>query len=312
MWPTASRPVDRHTLIQAARQLRQGLNRQLTRARFQLLHWEHLPRHPRVQLTCAGRTDGGGAQWLSTVSVLAFAGAYRIPFAHTPFQVIEHGSGDSGAWLEAWNSLFNLQACGIPQAPSCAHQLSCHNLLQAHRSLARHPGEPGVWALRHAHQFSNLYPTRLASLRSLLRQAYRPRSQLAPPPQPLDRTLVVHVRRGDVQASGPHQHRFTSATTIAARCRRIQIRYPHLRQVLLLSASPDADLLCLCDQGFALDASHDVFSHFHWMSQAAGLVMARSALSYLAAMLNPHLVFYDRFEHPPLPGWIRLPRGRSQ
>ncbi len=294
----------------SARRLRQRLVQQINRARFRALRCS--PRLPPAgaALTCQGRSDGGGAQWLSTFSVIAFARHYRIPFAHTPLACVEHGHGQGAAWLQAWNGLFDLQAAGIPLAAGAAQPLPCHNLFQARRELLASAGPPGLRSLHHAHQFTNLFPATLAALRPWMRQAYRPAANLAPPPLPLDHTLVVHVRRGDVTATGPHRERFSSASAVLARCRAIQARWPHLRQVLLLSATADPDLLALTDQGFVLDSEHDVFTHLHWMSHAAGLVIARSALSYLAAMLNPALIFAEPFEHPPLPGWVPLGRSR--
>lgn len=292
--------------------LRRLWRQQFSRACFLA---EQLPQQsasPWLSLTCTGKTDGGGAQWHAVFSVLCLAQAYGIPFRHTPLRRIEHGPVDDPAWSQAWNQLFDLEAFGVALSDPAEALLACADPLQLLKM--RHHGaatRPIVVSLPHAHRYSNLFPSRFASLRPLLRQAYRPRRGLTPAPLDLQHTLVVHVRRGDVQAGSPHQHRFTSAAAIAAICSRLQARHPQLRQVLLLSASADSDLLQLCREGFLLDSHHDVFTHLHWMSQAAGLVMARSSLSYLAAMLNPNLVFYDRFEHPPLPGWIQHLSART-
>lgn len=289
--------------------LRQQLRRQWQRGRF-LIERRSQPVNPApIQLTCAGKRDGGGAQWHAVFSVLALARSYGITFRHSPFQTIEHGPSSDPTWLQAWDNLFDLKAYGIASGGLAPPALACADPLSLLRDRRRGTFAAGaVLQLDHAHAFTNLFPAQLAALRPLLRQAYRPQPPNAAPPLPLAHTLVVHVRRGDVQASGPHRHRFTSAAAIAARCRQLQARFPQLQHVLLLSASADADLRALCSEGVLLDAGHDVFTHLHWMSQAAGLLMARSSLSYLAAMLNPNLVFYERFEHPPLPGWIRLPR----
>jgi hypothetical protein len=289
--------------------LRKQLRRQWQLVRFLFEQWAQPVDPAPVVLTCAGKRDGGGAQWHAVLSVLALARSFGLPFRFSPFLAIEHGPSSDLSWLQAWDALLDLQACGIA---SCGHDtpsLACSDPLTLLRGRRRGALPVGaLLQLEHAHAFTNLFPAHLASLRPLLRQAYRPQHLTPEAPLPLAHTLVVHVRRGDVQASGPHSHRFTSATAIAARCRQLQTRFPQLHHVLLLSASADPDLLKLGREGFLLDVEHDVFTHLHWMSQAAGLVMARSSLSYLSAMLNPNLVFYERFEHPPLSGWIRLPK----
>lgn len=290
----------------SARELRQRFNRQINRVRFLALRRKPVSDSWCSQLTCTGRSDGGGAQWLSIFSVIAFSRYLGVPFVHTPLQVVEHSPANPRSWVDAWNHLFDLKACGIVVARISAQPLPSDDLFLAHRHLCSRSVESNLHSLRHAHQFSNLFPSNLASLRPLIREAYRPPSSVVTPPVPLNRTLVVHVRRGDVTVDGPFRQRFIGAEAVRATCSAIQERYPHLSHILLLSNSPDADLLDLRDQGFLIDTENDVFTHFHWMREAAALVIARSALSYLAAMLNPSLVFAEPFEHPTLPGWIRL------
>lgn len=259
-------------------------------------------------LTCAGKSDGGGAQWHALLSVIAFSRSYRIPYRHTPLASVEHGPLSARSWLSEWNHLFDLSQFGIESASVIHESTPCSGPFECLRLRSFGSGLPNrLVRLEHAHAFTNLYPNTLASLRPMLRQSYRPKSGLASPPLPLDQALVVHVRRGDVSAGGPHRNRYTSAVAIEARCLEILNRFTHLNSVLLLSPTPDPDLIELTNRGFFLDYDHDVFTHFHWMSCAAALVMARSSLSYLAGMLNPNLVFYDRFEHPPLSGWLMQP-----
>lgn len=258
-----------------------------------------------IRITCAGKRDGGGAQWHACISVWALARAYGLAYIHTPFSIIEHGRADDANWLQAWNTLFNLESCGIStQASASNHQVFTDPLNLLIHLRQRRCCSDAVLTLEHAHPFTNQFPVTLTELQPLLRQAYRPRNNLAPPPVQLHQTVVVHVRRGDVQPTGPHRQRFTSAEALALQCRCLLAQRPQLRQVLLLSASPDADLLALQQSGFILDYSHDVFTHLHWMTQAAALIMAKSSLSYLAALLNPNLVVYEPFEHPPLQGWF--------
>jgi hypothetical protein len=264
--------------------------------------------HP-LAITCAGKTDGGGAQWHALLSVIAFSRFYRIPYRHTLLASVEHGPLSPHSWLSEWNYLFDLSQFGIESAPINPDPLPCSGPLDCLRMRFFGTGFPHrLVRLEHAHAFTNLYPHTLAALRPTLRQSYRPKSESASPPLALDQALIVHVRRGDVSADGPHRNRYTSAVAIEARCLEILNRFTHLKSVLLLSPTPDLDLIELANRGFLLDCDHDVFTHFHWMSCAAALLMARSSLSYLAGMLNPNLVFYDQFEHPPLSGWLTQPR----
>lgn len=256
-------------------------------------------------VTCQGKSDGGGAQWHACFSVMALAHHLGLTYHHSPFLQIEHGPIDSKAWIASWNGLFQL---GPPLEVDNLHRISCASPLDlAQRILNQPPSSGALFVLEHAHGLTNRQPQLMASLRPFLRQAYRPSPVLPLPPSPLHKTLVVHVRRGDVQVDGNHCHRFTSSVSIAATCRQVLARHPHLQQVLLLSASPDADLLALCRNGFLLDSKHDVFTHLHWMSQAGCLVIAKSSLSYLGGLLNPYFVFAEHFEHPPLPDWTVLP-----
>ena len=66
----------------------------------------------------------------------------------------------------------------------------------------------------------------------------------------------------------------------------------------------DFESLQLPDECFYLDYSLDVT--FHTMVLSNWLVMAKSSLSYCAAILNPNNIIYDPFQHAPLENWLGL------
>lgn len=122
--------------------MKAALRRQLTRQWRRCLFLAQLrnlpPASSPIPLTCAGKCDGGGAQWHACLSVLALARAYGFPYLHTPFQIVEHGPAADSAWLRAWNALFDLNAAGIPTASSVKAQLACSDpLTLLHRRRRR-------------------------------------------------------------------------------------------------------------------------------------------------------------------------------
>lgn len=72
-------------------------------------------------------------------------------------------------------------------------------------------------------------------------------------------------------------------------------------------AFKEPGLEALLPPGFAFESSLNEFEVLHRLIHADYFVMAKSSMSYIAAVLSTGKVFYEPFWHPPLSQWESLP-----
>ncbi len=245
-------------------------------------------------LTCAGKTDGGGAQVHAVMSVMSFCQAFGYPYVHTPFQRIEHTPGI--AEVREWEQLFNLGAgeaaasdCGYPIVPAFLYVRSPRLWFQ----------KVGV-AVEELHGFSNAHPEAYLRIRQAIRRKYAGRLLTRED----DRlTVAVHIRRGDVTGTA----RLTSDTAISTRIgavRRACGEAGRGCRVVIHSQGQKEDFKAFAAQGCELCLDAPALQSLNALVQADILLMAKSSFSYVAGVLSEGIVIYEPFWHPRLPGWI--------
>lgn len=188
----------------------------------------------QVTLTCAGKTDGGGAQVHAVVSVAALCKYFGFQFQHTPLARVEHHSeyGLSGSknYAKRWEGLiaeFNFDAReGDFQEATSAWAVMARVLISR--------GKNCRFALEDAHAVTNFIPEAIADLVEHLSRASPGGSG------PI--TVVVHVRRGDVGPTGPNAFRFTSNERVLSCIQAVSNFYaPTPIDVKIVTQSPDSE-----------------------------------------------------------------------
>ncbi|MBB5352650.1 hypothetical protein HNR46_002898 [Haloferula luteola] len=254
-------------------------------------------------LTCAGRDDGGGAQIIAQISVMALAKLRGLTYAHTPLSDVAHRPEDQSreAWAAAWEERFQLGHGEISAQALLDQGLSFRAIRRAHRFL---PRPHTVHQLAHAHKVTNRHPEVLAKLAPELRERYL---RTPTPPLRFDEgkiRVALHLRRGDVGASGLFSERFTETATVVERVRHLHRVFgrENLHLILFSQGKPE-DFEPFTQLGAELQLDFPVFDTFHHFAACDVLLTAISTFSYLGGWIGGPVCFYEPFWHPPLPGW---------
>ena len=127
--------------------------------------------------------------------------------------------------------------------------------------------------------------------------------------------IAVHIRRGDVDETGTFASRYTPDATYAALITQLVARHPGL-PVVICSQGKRTDFgNCLAAdcQGSGAELhwllDGELRETFHVLVSASALLVARSSLSYCAALLSEGTVYADCLRgwwHAPLPCWVML------
>jgi len=256
----------------------------------------------RYYLTCAGKSDGGGAQVHAVCSALAFAHHHGMTYVHTPFNHIGH-AGKMGTTLAAqWERAFAL-GLGERQINEPAFAKMRRHPLTRGFQLGKLSLKPTLLVAEHCHWFTNSHPQAYEAIRPRLIEKYRGTRHATPARDHL--TVAVHVRRGDVNPID-WPHRFTRDEVILHQVQQISAALGNrAHEIHLYSEGEPAQFEIFRARANAiLHLSEDVFDSIDAMIDADVLVMAKSSFSYVAALLSDAIKIYSPFQHPPLRDWI--------
>ena len=239
-------------------------------------------------ITCAGKSDGGGAQVHAVLSVQAFCRRFGISYAHTPFSQIEHTSGPQE--VARWEETF---ALGKGHA-------SASDLGLPLVSLKTYARRPALWfqrvivALPHAHDYADRSQEDY--------QWYRANKSPTRSQGPL--RIAIHVRRGDVTPTH-HADRYTPDAKILA---TLDLVLSHMGgqtpEIHVYSQGRAEDFAAFSERGCVLHLDEDALTDLAGLASADILIIGKSSFSYVAALLSQGLVIYEPFWHKAGEGWI--------
>jgi len=283
-------------------------------------------------------TDGVGSQLLRIYGLYALSRALHVKYVHTPLGRVGYQgflpllTGRTNPDFAApYNAFFSLPSDAF-DLESC-ERVRIHILdgdtVARHREHTATTGRPVLLEAIHHYGYTDRHPAAFHALRAV--SPYRDHRPAGPT------RVCIHLRRGDNSVPGrtdaqerllPNGYylRVCGAVVDALRRHgvpfvvRVHTEVPPRRYTLY----PDTPgLYFWLDQPATVDPSDYTLEDFESLpnvdmvlnvearealddfATADVLILSRSALGYLAGLLNPHgLVIYAPWWHPPLPDWL--------
>ena len=251
-------------------------------------------------LTC-NRSDGGGAQIHGRFSVLAFANYFKTKFRNTPIANAHFGNTkdwntSDESWDSKWNSLIAFQQLSTDELigrkiiKSSTTTILWKAILKL--ILTAKIKEKYIFELESAHGFTDLNPKIVKNTQKIFK------NMLVPVPLKSDESVVVHLRRG-------------SDTTANVRYEKDETLFTWLLN--LIDQYPNNSIRVYTNELFELpsqfqnlvtvDYQSNPFEAITHMANCEILVIAKSSMSYVAALMNNGVVYCPYFWHPKMKGW---------
>lgn len=253
-----------------------------------------------VRITAAGKTDGAGAQALAKISAIAFAAAFNREYVHVPFRKIGHAEGPLDLWIESWEKTFNfghgyrnLDSSSLPIYP-------LGDFLKNRRAWT----EDCAIQVIHYQNWTNANTWAYEAIAPELRDKYYFGAAPSQNPQPV---VAVHIRRGDVSEIQSRETHFTPNGPIRASLAKslAVLRSANINPIVqVFSQGKPEDFVEFLEFSPQFHLNRPAIETFRLMVEADVLLMARSAFSYVAALLSDGIKLYDPFQEAPLPSWI--------
>ncbi len=253
-------------------------------------------------ITCRDRDDGGGAQISARISTMILARLKGMTYAHTPVSDVAHRPEGvpEAEWAQAWEGFFNL-GHGEIQAADLSYPL--RPIAKPHRFW---PRSRCLHVVAHCHRLTNHHPETWAAIAPELQKKYHLTPKPVLPGYEDGRTqIAVHLRRGDVAATGQFAQWFTPDEVILQRLKQVlDVVGRDRASIRVFSEGKVEDFRAFTDLGAELHLDEDVFTTFHHLVKSEVLIMAKSTFSYLAAIIGGGVCLYEPFWHPKLAGWL--------
>ena len=155
--------------------------------------------------------------------------------------------------------------------------------------------------IKEVYRHSKRYYT--PEVRAELRRVYN----ASPKPIPQNCDTAVHVRRGDAGDGNPRR---TSDEQLEKTLQHFTRKYGANQSICIFSEGDESDFnafnLTHRFPHTRLYLNGGIREAFHSLVVAPRLVMARSSISYAAALLNTEQIFYYKVRPKPLDHWQRL------
>lgn len=275
--------------------------RVLPRAIFLKQRWQS---NDRCYVTCRGNQDGLGAQLQAHLSGMLYAHCQGLTYVHSPMTSLDFTPANEPDWPAKWERFVGLGA-GELTVREVAHNLG--EPRQVNNPTQIQMLRDSFWSVPNCHAYADIYPHRYLCLTRKLAKRYldAPKDDCIVHYTPQTVNIAVHLRRGNDLG---HKMHLWSRDEYCAEV--LQVLVEALRdlgvrpQVRVFSEGAEEDFPALHRFGVEFHLNEDLFPTFHSLVLADVLMTAKSALSYVAALLSRGLIIYQPMHHPPLPNWL--------
>jgi hypothetical protein len=230
---------------------------------------------------------------------MTFCDYFGFQYHHS--QIEELQPIDSPELRKRWNQLIHVDQEKILLLPhNRAEATSLAKLLMI-IFFSQFRGQPVTISVPHSHFFSDYYPHHIEATISNFKLRYANPDNLTGEHVGDLPTLAVHIRRGHMLQSD-ESVRLTPSSQVLLMVEHLNRLFGPLR-VTVYSAFPDEELESKLPRGASLNFTADEFEVIHNLVNANYLLIAKSSMSYVAAIMCKGTVFYEPFWHPPLSAW---------
>lgn len=259
----------------------------------QLLRWlvffkvKHQSRNRDFYFRADGKEDGIGAQLHTQLSLFALCDYLDVNFFYSPPSRIAHISDE-----EAKNILSNFDILTTPkETPKNLKWLSLSDINGMLKFLIDLNSTPvGI-----REQYFHFYTEKIRDIYKNL-PSFPIKNNVAEL-----KIIGIHVRRGDVDMN--NKQRFESDNSVLEKIEMVVDREGlEKAKVFVFSQSP-LGLQSKKPNIEIVDFNTNLEETFNKMCEVDVLIMAKSSLSFIAALMNPNTIYYSKFWHRPRPSW---------
>jgi len=245
-----------------------------------------------------------GAQLQCRLSGMLFAECQGLTYAHTPFTTMDFTPANETDWPAKWERFIGV-GVGELAAADIARELGEPRRISNPTQMRMI--ENTFWSVPGCHEYADLFPHRYLRLteRFAARYAAAPKDGCEPYYTQGSLNVALHLRRG--KDLGHKMHLWTTDEYSATVVETIVDTARNAGKPCMLrvfSQGSESDFSALHRFGVEFHLNEDLFKTFHSLISADVLVMAKSDLSYCAALLSKGVKIYQPTVHQPLPGWL--------
>lgn len=226
-------------------------------------------------ISCIGKNDGFGAQFLNLMHAIAFAKFHGREYKHSNFKDLEHG-----VFPEEAENFINFNDAFDPVTPSDIP------LYFSHISEVADHGRPEKY----------FTPNVLKQLREIFLK--NKQNSVSFPNQ-----IAIHIRRGDVTSKD--FLRWVPLQYYQKIIRYLEHKYPS-HEIVIYSEGLVEEFSALKAKNLKFKLNGSALEIFLEMVNSDILITSKSAFSYSAAILSIGKIYYTPFWHAPLPNWKRI------
>jgi hypothetical protein len=172
-----------------------------------------------------------------------------------------------------------------------------------------HKQKNTMYFVRNCHSFTDFFSSDYTQFQDSLRKKYQINKKIAGEQRKDVVTIALHIRRGDVSASNKNSARYTNNAFLVEKLKIItgSLNFSkQIYQIHIFSQGSENDFNEFKDFAPVLKLNENEFETFDSLVSADILIMAKSSFSYVAALLNTGIIFYEPFWHKPLEKWIDI------
>lgn len=268
-----------------------------------------IPFKRRGYITCAGKTDGLGAQAQAIYSAMLYSHVNSIPYCHTSLKEIAHNYDNDLHFNDKAEQFF-----GFCEGEKNINHLQDYAIVNLDEisllSIKKTLGylilsdEKIIFQKSHYHNYTDGIASTYREIRQVLQKKYY--TNLKDNPfngQKKHLQIAYHIRRGDVDNTDTL--RYTGNSQIYESILELKAILDHLNipsTISIYSQGKTEDFGNLTDIA-QLHLNGTIFDDFNRLVQSDILFMAKSSFSYCAALLSDGIVVYEPFWHQPLDEW---------
>lgn len=269
-----------------------------------------IPYKKKCFITCAGKTDGLGAQAQAIYSAQLYSFVNNLTYCHTPLAKIEHNYDNNPSFNEETERFFSfskgekdISSLNVDHKIINLDNLSFHTIYQICRYVITFSPKV-IFQKSHYHNYTNRVAAKYILIKKQLQDKFytNPKKSRS---EDYGKCLHIayHIRRGDVKETDTDRYTdnqiiFNKLNEFIAVLNQMNIR----SQISIYSQGKKNDFGKLQEIA-TLYLNENVFDDFYSLVKADVFFMAKSSFSYAAALLSEGIIIYEPFWHPPLNDW---------